>query len=133
MGLMPELGSTRILAELVGLGNATDMCLTGRMVPADEALKMGLVTQVTEPEALMDTAMAKAEEIANNPTNAVMMIKELLRKNPLDPDLEADDRSQVVLGQRRRSTINSRRTADHRAAVDRMTTAFEQETVYASA
>ena len=89
MGLMPELGSTRLLAQLVGLGNASEMCLTGRMVPADEALRMGLVTAVTEPEDLLETAIAKAEEIAGNPGNAVMMIKELLRKNPMDADLEA--------------------------------------------
>jgi enoyl-CoA hydratase/carnithine racemase len=89
MGLMPELGSTRILAQLVGLGNATEMCLTGRMVPADEALRMGLVTQVSEPEDLVEAAIDKAQEIASNPSNAVMMIKELLRKNPMDSDLEA--------------------------------------------
>ena len=89
MGLMPELGSTRILSQLVGLGNATEMCLTGRMVPADEALRMGLVTQVTEPEDLVEAAIAKAAEIAGNPGNAVMAIKELLRKNPMDADLEA--------------------------------------------
>ncbi len=89
MGLMPELGSTRILAQLVGLGNATEMCLTGRMVPADEALRMGLVTAVVEPDDLLDVAVAKAAEIAGNPQGAVMMIKELLRKNPLDGDLEA--------------------------------------------
>ena len=88
VGLIPELGSTRILAQIVGLGNATDMCLSGRMVNAEEALRMGLVTQVTEPEDLLDTAIAKANEIANNPPGAVMLIKELLRKNPLDADLE---------------------------------------------
>ena len=88
VGLMPELGSTRILAQLVGLGNAADMCLTGRMVPADEALRMGLVTKVTEPADLLEAAIEKANEIANNPPGAVMLIKELLRKNPLDPDLE---------------------------------------------
>ena len=88
MGLMPELGSTRILAQLVGLGAATEMSLTGRMVPADEALRIGLVTQVTKPESMLDTAIAKGNEIAANPSNAIMAIKELLRKNPLDPDLE---------------------------------------------
>ena len=89
MGLMPELGSTRILAQLVGLGNATEMCLTGRMVPADEARSIGLVTQVTEPGDLMETAITKAREIAHNPRSAVMMIKELLRDNLMDPDLDA--------------------------------------------
>jgi 2-(1,2-epoxy-1,2-dihydrophenyl)acetyl-CoA isomerase len=89
MGLMPELGSTRILSELVGLGHATDMCLSGRIVPADEALRMGLVSTVTEPEDLFEVAYERANEIANNPGEAVMMIKELLAKNPLDRDLEA--------------------------------------------
>ncbi len=111
MGLIPELGSTRLLAQLVGLGNATEMCLTGRMVPADEALRMGLVTAVTEPEELFDTALAKAEEIANNPSGAVMMIKELLAKNPLDPDLEAVMERELIRDQ------IARRLPDHTEAV----------------
>ena len=88
VGLMPELGSTRLLAQLVGLGNATDMCLTGRMVTADEALRMGLVIKVVEPDNLLDAAIEKATEIANNPPQAVMFVKELLRQNPLDPDID---------------------------------------------
>jgi len=112
MGLMPELGSTRILSQLVGLGHATDMCLTGRMVSANEALHMGLVSAVTEPEELFDTALARASEIANNPTNAVMMIKELLRKNPMDADLEA-----VMERENLRDQI-ARRAPNHREAVD---------------
>ena len=111
MGLMPELGSTRLLAQLVGLGHATDMCLTGRMVPADEALRIGLVSAVVEPDDLLPTALAKAEEIANNSTPAVMMIKELLRKNPMDPDLEA-----VMEREGLRDQI-ARRLPDHAEAV----------------
>ena len=111
MGLMPELGSTRLLAQLVGLGNATEMCLTGRMVGAEEALRMGLVTAVTEPDDLMATALAKAREIAENPTRAVMMIKELLRKNPVDADLEA-----VMEREGLRDQI-ARRLPDHAEAV----------------
>ena len=111
MGLMPELGSTRLLAQLVGLGNATEMCLTGRMVSGEESLRIGLVTQVTEPDDLMPAAMAKAEEIANNPTNAVMMIKELLGKNPMDADLES-----VMERENLRDQI-ARRLPDHAEAV----------------
>jgi 2-(1,2-epoxy-1,2-dihydrophenyl)acetyl-CoA isomerase len=111
MGLMPELGSTHLLAQLVGLGNATDMCLTGRMVPADEAHRMGLVTEVTEPDDLLATAIAKADEIANNPTRAVMMIKELLRKNPMEDDLTA-----VMEREGLRDQI-ARRLPDHAEAV----------------
>lgn len=111
MGLMPELGSTRLLAQIVGLGNSTDMCLTGRMVAADEALRIGLVSAVTEPDDLFDVALAKATEIAGNPTRAVMMIKELLAKNPLDPDLES-----VMEREGLRDQI-ARRLPDHTEAV----------------
>ena len=111
MGLMPELGSTHLLAQLIGLGNATEMCLTGRMVPADEAMRMGLVSAVTQPDELMSTAIAKAEEIANNPTRAVMMIKELLRKNPMEDDLDA-----VMEREGLRDQI-ARRLPDHAEAV----------------
>jgi enoyl-CoA hydratase/carnithine racemase len=87
------------------------MCLTGRMVGPDEALRMGLVTAVVEPEQLFETAMAKATEIAENPTGAVMMIKELLAKNPLDADLEA-----VMEREGLRDQI-ARRLPDHTEAV----------------
>lgn len=111
MGLMPELGSTRLLANLIGLGPATDMCLTGRMVSGEEALQLGLVSAVTEPDELIDVAMAKAQEIANNPTQAVMMIKELLLRNPMDQDLEA-----VMERENTRDQI-ARRLPDHAEAV----------------
>ena len=112
MGLIPELGSTRLLADLIGLGPATDMCLTGRMVPAEEALSLGLVTAVTEPEELEAVALEKASEIANNPTQAVMMIKELLNRNPSDPDLEA-----VMERENIRDQI-ARRLPDHKEAIE---------------
>lgn len=111
MGLIPELGSTRLLAQIVGLGNAADMCLTGRMVPAGEALRMGLVTAVTPPDQLFETALAKADEIANNPAQAVRMVKELLAKNPLDADLEAVMERELLRDQ------IARRLPDHAEAV----------------
>ena len=111
MGLMPELGSTHLLAQLIGLGNAIEMCLTGRMVPVQEAHRMELVSAVTEPDDLMPTALAKAEEIANNPTQAVMMIKELLSKNLMEDDLDA-----VMEREGLRDQI-ARRLPDHAEAV----------------
>ena len=111
MGLIPELGSTRLLANLVGLGPATDMCLTGRMVSAEEARTIGLVTEVTSPEDLEQIALAKAAEIANNPTNVVMMIKELLRQNPMDTNLEG-----VMERENIRDQI-ARRLPDHKEAI----------------
>ena len=49
---------------------------------------MGLVIKVVEPDNLLDAAVEKATEIANNPPQAVMFVKELLRQNPLDPDID---------------------------------------------
>ena len=87
VGLVPELGSTRLLAQLVGLGHATDICLSGRMVPADEAYRIGLVSAVVPQDDLFATALAKAEELANNPTAVVRKIKTLLNDNVTEPDL----------------------------------------------
>ncbi len=87
VGLVPELGSTRLLAQLVGLGHATDICLSGRMVPAEEAYRIGLVSAVVPADDLFDTALAKAQELADNPTAVVRKIKALLRDNVSEPDL----------------------------------------------
>lgn len=89
VGLVPELGSTRLLAQIAGLGHAADMCLSGRFVEADEALRMGLVSAVTLPGDLLAAAVARAAEIADNPTPVVMLIKDLLATNPTEPNLDA--------------------------------------------
>ena len=87
VGLVPELGSTRILTQLAGLGNATDMCLSGRMVDAAEAQSWGLVSAVVPQDELLDAALAKAEEFANNPTPVTRVIKGLLNDNTHEADL----------------------------------------------
>lgn len=61
-GLFPEGGSTWFLPRIVGLGRAQDWMLTGRLIPAEEALAAGLVTQVVAPEVLLE----KAYELARN-------------------------------------------------------------------
>jgi len=111
VGLVPELGSTRLLAQLVGLGHATDICLSGRMVPADEAYRIGLVSAVVPKEDLFATALAKAEEYANNPTAVVRKIKTLLNANVTEPNL---DRVMEREGARDRE---SRRLPSHEEAV----------------
>ncbi|MCY3558611.1 MAG: enoyl-CoA hydratase-related protein [Chloroflexi bacterium] len=111
VGLVPELGSTRLLAQLVGLGHATDICLSGRMVPADEAYRIGLVSAVVPKEDLFATALAKAEEYANNPTAVVRKIKTLLNDNVTEPNL---DRVMEREGARDRE---SRRLPSHEEAV----------------
>lgn len=56
LGVIPGYGGTQRLARLVGKGRALDLCLTGRFINAETALAWGLVSDMVEPEVLMDTA-----------------------------------------------------------------------------
>jgi len=97
------------------------MCLTGRIVGAEESLRMGLVSDVTSPDELFDKALERANEIANNPTDAVMMIKELLEKNPMDRDLSAVMERESIRDQ------VARRLPDHDEAIEAFTQKREPE------
>ncbi|MCR8561539.1 enoyl-CoA hydratase/isomerase family protein [Mucilaginibacter sp. BJC16-A38] len=61
LGLMPGYGGTQRLTQLVGKGKALEMIMTADMIPAAEALQLGLVNHVTTPDELL----IKAEEILN--------------------------------------------------------------------
>lgn len=65
-GLIAEYGSAWLLPRLVGPSRALDLLMSARVVLADEALAMGLVDRVVEPEALVDAAVAYAADLAAN-------------------------------------------------------------------
>ncbi|WP_309088405.1 enoyl-CoA hydratase-related protein [Phenylobacterium sp.] len=65
-GLVPEAGSAWFLPKLVGLPQALRWCLSGRLIPAEEALAGGLVSEVVPPEQLLARAKEIALEIAEN-------------------------------------------------------------------
>ena len=88
VGLVPELASSRLLAQRVGIGAAGEMCLSGRLVDAAEAYRIGLAERLTGPEELLDTALGLAGEIAANPGPQLLMIKRLLAENALEDDLD---------------------------------------------
>src|SRR5881296_3371928 len=69
-GIVPEACSSWFLPRIVGIGQATEWVLTGRVFPAEEALAGRLVGRVVAPEALLETARAVGREIADN-TSAV--------------------------------------------------------------
>jgi enoyl-CoA hydratase/carnithine racemase len=65
-GLVGEYGITWLLPRLIGIGDATDLLLSGRVFDADEALGMGVVNRVDAPDRLLAAATEYARDIARN-------------------------------------------------------------------
>ena len=79
LGLIPGGGGTQRLCRLLGYGKAMEMTLTGETVGAVEALDIGLVNKVAEPEELESAAMALAENIARKSPYTVKVAKRAVR------------------------------------------------------
>ncbi len=75
-GAMPALGATQRLGRFIGKAKAMDLCLSGRMMDANEAERAGLVSRLVTGDALLDEARELAGNIAELPKTAAMMIKE---------------------------------------------------------
>ena len=80
LGIMPGSGGTQRLPRFTSKAIAMDVCLTGRMLDAQEALRAGLVSRVVPVEKLMQEAMAVAERIAGYSLPVVMMVKESINR-----------------------------------------------------
>ncbi|MCA8977830.1 MAG: enoyl-CoA hydratase/isomerase family protein [Planctomycetes bacterium] len=75
VGLVPGDGGALFLARTVGFPRALEMMLTGRMLDADEALRIGLVHEVVASELLLEVTRERALEIARHPAAAVQLTK----------------------------------------------------------
>ena len=80
IGTIPGSGGTQRLTRFVGKAKAMDLCLTGRMMDAEEAERAGLVARVVPAEKLLEEALAVAERIASLSRPAVMMAKEAVNR-----------------------------------------------------
>ena len=80
LGILPGSGGTQRLARFIGKSKAMDMCLTGRMIGAEEAERAGLVARVVPAERLLDEALDIAGKIASHSRPAVMMVKESINR-----------------------------------------------------
>ncbi|MBC9225120.1 enoyl-CoA hydratase/isomerase family protein [Aeromicrobium sp. zg-636] len=75
----PDGGGSYLLPRIVGEAWAADMVFTGRVVEADEALRLGLVSRVLDPDALLCAAMEQATTYAAGPTVALGLAKRNMR------------------------------------------------------
>lgn len=95
-----DVGTSWALPRLVGLGTAYEILLTGRFVDAEEALRIGLVTDVVAGDALLDRAMETAGQIVGNSPVGMALTKAVLQHNVDAPSLEAalqlENRNQVL-------------------------------------
>ena len=78
LGIIPGYGGSQRLARLCGKGVAHELCLTGEMISAEEALRIGLVNHIHEPAELMPAAEALAKKIIANAPLAVKYAMEAI-------------------------------------------------------
>ena len=95
LGLIPGYAATQRLPRLTGIGDALFLLMTAEMIGADDALRIGLVQKVVEPEDLMETVMGYANMIISKGPKAVTLIKKVVRLGMLQgfdegSELEAD-------------------------------------------
>ena len=75
LGLIPGYAGTQRLSRLVGLGDALYLLMSADMIGAEDALRIGLVQKVVEPEELMDTVMKLAKTITSKGPSAIKKVK----------------------------------------------------------
>ena len=78
LGVAPGMGGSQRLTRAVGKAKAMEMCLTGRMMDAEEAERSGLVARVVPHDTLMEEARTTAATIAGMPPMAAMVNKEMV-------------------------------------------------------
>jgi enoyl-CoA hydratase len=78
LGVGPGMGGSQRLTRAVGKAKAMDMCLTGRMIGAEEAERSGLVSRIVPATDLIEEALKVAAEIAEMPPLAAIAVKEMV-------------------------------------------------------
>ena len=102
LGIIPGWGGTQRLPQLVGKAKALDMILFSRKISASEALKAGLINQLSAPGRLMDDALALAEKLAKRPPLAVSWVLRSIAAGTyegLDAGLKVEEEGSKIVGQ----------------------------------
>ena len=95
-----DIGTSWLLPRIVGVARAQELMLTGRIFDADEALRIGLVVDIVEPENLLEAAFAKAQEIIRNTPFGIALTKEAmwtaLEIPALQSAIDLENRQQIL-------------------------------------
>jgi len=100
LGVAPGMGGSQRLTKAVGKSKAMEMCLTGRMMDAEEAERSNLVARVVPHDSLLDEAMKTAAQIASMPPMATIANKEMVNaafETSLDQGLTIERRIFQIL------------------------------------
>ena len=98
IGLIPDSGGTFFLPRLIGFQKATALMMLGDKVTAEEAEELGMIFKVISSESFNEEVEKVAVRLANMPTKALGLIKELLNKsitNTLEQQLELEGKLQI--------------------------------------
>ncbi len=110
VAVIPDSGTPWSLPRAVGLGRAMEMAYSGRRVPADEALAIGLAQRVVPDDTVVEAAVAWADELAAGPTAAYVATRRLLLFGSAHPVADVLAEEMAVQGE-------MGRRAEHREAV----------------
>jgi enoyl-CoA hydratase/carnithine racemase len=110
-GLVSDGGGMYFLPRRIGLVKTKELILTGRVLETDEALSIGMIDRVAEPEALLDAAQAWAEELSQGSPAAIALTKTIL-----DKTFESTDEQVFALGREAQAICYT--TAEHRQSVE---------------
>ena len=79
IGLVPDGGSSWLLSRAAGIPRAMEAMMLGERIPAEKAAEYGFITRCVDDDKLMDEAMDVARRLADGPTRALGMIRQLVR------------------------------------------------------
>lgn len=99
LGLIPGYAGTQRLSRLVGMGNALFLLTTAEVISAEEALRIGLVQKVVEPEELMNVCMEIAQKISSKGKLSVQNVKQVTREGYNMPFINGSELEAKVFGE----------------------------------
>lgn len=98
-----DIGTSWLLPRIVGAARAQELMLTGRIFGAEEALRIGLVVDVVEPDRLVEVALSKAREVMANTPFGIALTKEAmwtaLEIPALQSAIDLENRQQILASQ----------------------------------